>query len=197
MKVAIFSIVLIITLTNGCSHTQPYPSQWPPLASLSQEQCFDISGSYRALSEPDPGNTDQRNLSLLYFLFERDLENRPAIKISVTDTMIATLKQRGSQGDHFLKITLHEGPTVIYEEELSERKGDFQCSSSEIEIDHGWRFININVGPASQKDIYKLLKDEEGSLILKGVSTGGGAIMFVLPVWGKGIEWWRWEKTTN
>jgi len=166
---------------TGISHR--YPESWPELIRTASSQCTDISGTY---VEKGVCNYPLHCNSLSLFNRLASTEAQPI------DQSTVTVKQL-SPDQIEVSLSNKDGMAT---KQLSSKSEDFVCEDGAVWIKQGEDFHAEGVGVASRKYIMGFKKASDGSLIGQHRNTGWGLVMWVVPIGGTQILWYKWS-TSN
>jgi len=179
-------------LTGCVGSKMVYPEDWAPLTITDRDACQNITGKYRAISEPlSYYNRSCTNIGKGWYC--RSLpEDLIGIRKPITDDTWVEIK--GSDGTE-LRIIVGTKDTIQDKITLRAAAKQFECGEDgvvvkiEPEFMTGDGAIGINAG---FKKSFR--KATDGSLIMKETTSGGGLIFLVIPVAGSSTQWWKWEQ---
>jgi hypothetical protein len=187
MKGRLFIWSATLGLLGGCqtmtgiSHT--YPGSWPELPRTTSSECPDISGKY---VENGICNYPLHCNSLS--LAERFSSTKT---INAVPETTVTIKQPSAEQIELSFST----STGIFTNSLSSKFGEFVCESGAIWIKQGESFKAEGVGVASRKYTMGFMKSSDGSLVGQHRNSGWGLVMWVIPVGGAQILWYKWDSS--
>lgn len=178
--------ILLVTLLLGCQAfsgvSHKYPDEWPKTIEADHNQCPDISGLYLN----NDGICKYPSLCESKRLYSR-LTNQSgagnAVLISkVNDAeLIIRLK-------HNEKIT---GNNILKE------GSDYKCEGGSVWFGQGKSNYADDLGYIDREFTMGFRKAEDGSLIGQHRNSGWGLAMWLVPVGGTQILWYKWDETNN
>ena len=185
-------IIVFLSALYGCvgSNTE-YPKNWAALTYPSDKTCPNISGKYRAISEPLHYYKGQcNNIGIGWYCrsLPEDLIN---IKSTITED--SWVKISNTNDTELIIVT---GISNVTEQEITLRSKDkqFECNDEGITIKIASDFMADSTGFGVNTGIEKtFIKSEDGALIMKETSAGGGLAFYTVPVAGSSTQWWRWH----
>ena len=184
---ALLPILLSVFILVGCQAitgiSNDYPSQWPELALTSESQCSNISGTYI-----EKGKCNYPHSCSITSLSERLLpKNKKYI-----DGNTVTIKHISNNIE--IAFATNDG---LVTNQLSYDSKDFTCENGAIWIKQGESYQSEGVGMASRKYIMGFKKASDGSLIGQHLNSGWGLVMWVIPVGGTQVLWYKWAPTNE
>jgi hypothetical protein len=168
-----------------------YPEDWAPLTITGRSTCHNITGKYRAISEPlSYYNRPCTNVGEGWYC--RSLpESLIGMKKLVTEDTWVEIK--GINGTE-LRIIVGTKGAIQDKITLGAAANQFECGEDGVVVKIESKFmagdgaIGINTG--FEKSFRKAT---DGSLVMKETTSGGGVIFLVMPVAGSSTQWWKWE----
>ena len=192
LTVSVAIVLVIGLLLSGCFGTRMlYPEDWAPLAGPDGDACRDISGKYRAISDP-LAYYSRPCTSVGKGWYCRSLPE-DLLGITKTVTEDTWVEISGSDGTE-LGVAVGVNETIQYKVTLRAATGQFACTEDGVvvkikpEFMAGDGAVGINAGFE-----YSFGKATDGSLVMKEATSGGGVIFFVIPVAGSSMQWWKWR----
>jgi hypothetical protein len=187
----ILAATIGLFLTGCVGSKMVYPEDWAPLASADSGTCQNITGKYRAISEPLPYYTRTcANVGKGWYC--RSLpEDLADIRRPITEDTWVEIN--GSDRTE-LRVTVWTKDTIQNSITLRAAAKQFECGDDgavvkiEPEFMAGDGAIGINTGFE-----YSFRKATDGSLVMKETTSGGGLIFLVIPVAGSSTQWWKWQ----
>src|SRR5271170_6824044 len=174
------------TLTGCISDNRAYPARWGERPVAAANTCAGISGAYRGC-EFDNGNRMEQGSCLL--LFWNRFEQKEFASGNTFDARDAhvTIEQTADQ----LHVAYFaDGKTLAKKDLLKDKKGGFSCTAEGINVSNGSEAFQQNL-LGYMPGTYTLIKDNEGRLIVRTKSSGGGLELGVIPVAGRETSWMR------
>ena len=169
--------LLALTLfLAGCVSHQSYPTGWAQLAQVSTDGCPQVIGTFlnQGESRGEFGTT-----KLTFELFSRSTSRYRADRVSIQFRNANTLSIRALLGD-----------SALDELTLSREKKEFSCKEGFLVI-QGLSDFHKEGGFGISYETVFLARSEDGFLMVKGVSSGIGFLLFI-PAAGSTSSWTRY-----
>jgi len=158
-----------------------YPKGWEPCAEIASSGiCADLSGNYQDRGDYSDliKDSDSNSLSKRLTRFDWQAES---VRLSVPDS------------DSIL-VEILEGKSVKHSATLRRSRGDFDCEPRGTKI-HARTYSGSDFGGYSKSHVRLYLRTSvDGSLIGEERNTGGGVLLWLVPVGGVQTIWFRWKK---
>jgi hypothetical protein len=180
-----------LSLTGCVGSKMVYPEDWAPLIITERDACQNITGKYRAISEPlSYYNRPCTNIGKGWYC-----RSLPAELLGISDpiTEDTWVEIKGSNETE-LRIIVGTKNTIQDKITLRAATKQFECSEDgvvlkiEPEFMTGDGAMGINTG-----FVKSFRKATDGSLVMKEITSGGGLIFLVIPVAGNSTQWWKWQ----
>jgi hypothetical protein len=183
----------ILTACVSIEH-HPIPTDWGNPRPIVKDTCADIGGTFNGYGEQgEPKSAEQKRFQATESLYcglcneYWSRFERKAWGPYKTITHIA-IEQAGD----VLKVSAFEAATLIAQKEIRKSgKDGYQCATEGIVVG------GQNVPPENILgyigETHTLFKFFDGSLGVKTESTGGGLGLGVIPMFGSGTYWHRYQ----
>ena len=177
-KVLSFGIIVVLPLLIfSCVSIQKYPSEWPPLISIENDKCHNISGTY----ENEGQWADKSDTSLIRladYFFPKGVDVKP---LGVTHVQIT------QSDDDTMEILFWNNENLVDKKIYLRKRNEYTCTSEGIKISFGTLtttqmgegLMPVSVNWAAMY----LKKNTSGELVAKFTSSGVGLVI-VMPVSG-------------
>lgn len=179
---------------TGINHE--YPVSWPPL--VSSEGCPNISGDFLNLGVGKYESSPHEHY-LSFHLFQRRLFDNETSGMEPLAPEDATIQyiSVNNIGSQQLLIGSIDSHGVLEQRTLNIREEDYICKAGILWVDSGIEVYTGELG--SYRSHYKLgLKlAEDGSLIGQLHNDNVALAMWIIPMGGTQILWFRWPVHTS
>jgi len=170
-----------------------YPQSWSPLSEPEKVSCPSIAGKYKAASVPNPEykkTSCEPAVGRGWFCHSLP-EDLLGLKAKIKNESWVEIKEHIGLD---LEITLGENDTIGQKTVLKSEKDQFECTEDGVVVKVGPEFM-VGAGAVGANLGYKYAfrKALDGSLIAKETTSGGGLILFVIPIAGSSVQWWKWQ----
>ncbi len=186
---SIAATLATIFLTGCISSHMKYPAAWAPLSSVEKDTCPSITGKYQIVSEPRSTHYSCKYIgrghscrSLAEELIGEDvvlaqhswleIEEIGEVELKVTTSTDAISEDTLVTSEKVMSFGCNENGVIV------KVSGEFRAEDGAIGFNSGFRKY--------------FLTASDGSLVMKETSSGGG-LVFVVPVAGSSMEWWKWQ----
>lgn len=173
------SILVWVTTSSACSTVGQYPASWPKIEQF-QKNCNSIAGRYVEMGFSDYYGP-KRSDSLSALLLGERVAGSNVVSVLPKENELEIVSMKGNQ---LLR-------KIIY----TAKDDKYRCVDNEIEFFMGSRNAAERIIiPLYDIDKRILTNAADGSLIVRRESKGVGLLLFVIPVGGKVVSWYRFEK---
>ena len=171
-----FTLLALTSFLAGCVSIQNYPAGWAQLSQASTDACPQVTGTFLNQGE----SSGPFGLTKLTFeLFSRSKYRYRADRVSIQMPNSNTLSIRALSGD-----------SALDEFTLIREKKEFSCKEGFLVI-QGLSDFHKEGGFGISYETVFLARSEDGFLIVKGVSSGIGFLLFI-PAAGHTSSWTRY-----
>ena len=179
------AIVLFLGFLASCAavvgRSNEYPENWPKVEPVDGELCPDLSGTYydTARSTYDQDCLACRSLSNTLGGYFANNFRQQTTKVTQV-------------GSNEIGIEVVESNQVVFNGRLLSGNGDFICNSEGVWVGERQYSTAEGVGYDKGKVVYGLSRAVDGSLIGQKRNTGFGMLLWIVPLWGGEITWFKW-----
>lgn len=183
-------IMLLLLLLSSCVSHQKYPLEWPPLISIANEKCPDISGIF--VNEGERPDKTKRYLSDAFEKTEmyKDIGQRKK------DVDVTHVKINRPDNDT-LEILFWNNDTLVDKNIYSRKKKEYSCTPEGIRIPLG-SGVSSQMGEGiipvgiNWLTLY-LTKNTDGELVIRYTSSGVG-LALIVPIAGSTSDYVRFRQ---
>ena len=172
-RITLLSMIFVLLFSTGCTSNR-YPTRWSdPVSKLTPDGCSGIVGIYANAN----GSTylDRATLTALLSGGNR------ASQVEISVPHAGALKIRGYRDEY-----------LLFEHEYSEQDKNLTCEPSGARISFNLT-IPSEWGVEVLHRVLLLGRNGDGDLITKLDDTGGGLVLFIIPLPDSSSAWYRFK----